>query len=271
MRYVILRDDDTNGFTPVDCLERLYRPFLDRRLPVNLAVIPEVRTDSLRPDGQPEQFLLDTSGCTTRTMPLSSNERLTTYLKANPGFHIAQHGCEHSAFEFDSGDADDIRGRLERGARRLEEAGLPRPRAFVAPHDRFSRRSLGEVAKRFRVISSGWFELERLPVAWWPKYALKRVRRASHWRVGRTLLLSHPGCLLSCQRPLVTMLEVVKRAVLSQRLTVLVTHWWEYFRDGRPDELFIQKLHEMAAWLAQQTEVTMISFDDVAEGQVSLN
>ena len=35
MRYVILRDDDTNALTPVDCLERLYRPFLNRGLPVN--------------------------------------------------------------------------------------------------------------------------------------------------------------------------------------------------------------------------------------------
>ena len=42
MRYVILRDDDTNALTPVACLERLYRPFLDRGLPVSLAAIPEV-------------------------------------------------------------------------------------------------------------------------------------------------------------------------------------------------------------------------------------
>ena len=37
MRYVILRDDDTNALTPIECLETLYRPFLDRGLPVNLA------------------------------------------------------------------------------------------------------------------------------------------------------------------------------------------------------------------------------------------
>jgi len=43
MRYVILRDDDTNALTPIECLETLYRPFLARGLPVNLATIPEVR------------------------------------------------------------------------------------------------------------------------------------------------------------------------------------------------------------------------------------
>src|SRR5436190_17389012 len=61
MRYVILRDDDTNALTPVDCLERLYRPFLDRGFPVNLAVIPEVRTDAVGPDGRREGFLGDAS------------------------------------------------------------------------------------------------------------------------------------------------------------------------------------------------------------------
>ena len=42
MHYVIIRDDDTNAFTPVECLERLYRPFLNAGLPINLAVIPDV-------------------------------------------------------------------------------------------------------------------------------------------------------------------------------------------------------------------------------------
>src|SRR2546425_7136904 len=58
MRYVVLRDDDTNALTPVECLERLYRPFLDCGLPVNLAVIPDVSTEAKMSDGRPEGFLL---------------------------------------------------------------------------------------------------------------------------------------------------------------------------------------------------------------------
>src|SRR6058998_3397825 len=57
MRYVILRDDDTNALTPVECLERLYRPFLDRGLPVNLAAIPKVRTDVTGTHGLLEGYL----------------------------------------------------------------------------------------------------------------------------------------------------------------------------------------------------------------------
>src|SRR5438477_1027217 len=57
MHYVIIRDDDTNALTPVECLERLYRPFLERGLPVNLAVIPNVATDTRMPDGGLEGYL----------------------------------------------------------------------------------------------------------------------------------------------------------------------------------------------------------------------
>lgn len=270
MHCVILRDDDTNAFTPVDCLEALYRPFLKRGLPVNLAVIPDVRTNAVRADGRPERFLFAKNGCSDLTRPIGDNENLTRYLHEQPGFCVAQHGYDHSLHEFDSTDAGDICDRLEQGTRLLMDAGFSRPQTFVAPYDKFSSVGLREAAKRFRVISTGWFELNRLPVAWWPKYALRKMTGNSHWRMAKTLLLTHPGCLLSQGRARATMLDTVKRAVAGSRLTVLVTHWWEYFPNGQPDEPFIRVLHETAAWLADQPDVKVISFDDAASGGVAL-
>src|SRR5512138_1353751 len=102
MRYVILRDDDTNALTPVECLERLYRPFLARGLPVNLATIPEVRTNARTPEGTPEGFLFAAKGTEPATVPLSANPGLAAYLRANSGFNVVQHGCYHDPFEFNS-------------------------------------------------------------------------------------------------------------------------------------------------------------------------
>src|SRR4051812_44546912 len=115
MRYVILRDDDTNALTPVDCLERLYRPFLDRRLPVNLAVIPNVATDTTLPDGQLEGFLLARNGIKEPTVPIGGNPQLVRYLLENPGFGIVQHGFRHDYFEFDRVSEDEVVERLEQG------------------------------------------------------------------------------------------------------------------------------------------------------------
>ncbi|MDB6022852.1 MAG: hypothetical protein JWQ04_2709 [Pedosphaera sp.] len=270
MRYVILRDDDTNALTPVDCLERLYRPFLDRGLPVNLAVVPDVSTKVTLPDGQPEGFLMFSPQLSaSATQPIGGNKDLVRYLLKNPGFHVAQHGLHHDRFEFDLHDRGEIRRRLARGTELLVAAGLPEPKAFVAPHDRFTRTSLDEVAKRFPTVSSGWYEKARLPASWWPRYLLKKISGAQHWRIRQTLLLSHPGCLLSRQRPRETILEQVKQAVRRAPLTVLVTHWWEYFPDQKPDVDFIWQLHAVGHYLANDPEIKVISFAALRDGVLS--
>lgn len=271
MRYVILRDDDTNALTPIECLERLYRPFLDRRLPVNLAVIPEVATNALTPEGKPEGFLFAKNGSRAETVPIGANPDLAKYLRENPDYRIVQHGCHHECFEFERDSRAEIAARLERGTQVLVEAGFPRPKTFVAPHDRFSRAGYREVAKHFRIISSGWFELRRLPVSWWPQYLRKKTRGAAHWCAHRTLLLSHPGCLLSARRDLGSMLDEITRAIHSRRLTVLVTHWWEYFPEGNPNEEFIRILHQTADYLASQDDIQVISFADLMTHRLPLN
>lgn len=269
MHYVILRDDDTCALTPVSCLETLYRPFLDRGLPVNLATIPNVGTDDRRPNGQREGFLQFHSGSSTPYIPIGQNRPLVDYLLGEPLYHVVHHGYDHSLHEFDC-SASEAEHRLQAGAQRLIAAGFPTPHAFVAPYDRFSGASLRAAASHYPVISTGWFEWRRLPPAWWPAYALKKFRRQTHWQVNDTLLLSHPGCLLSHNRPLAGMLDSVRRAVEAQPLTVLVTHWWEYFRETRPDTGFISVLHATADYLARAADVRVISFADLATGRVTL-
>ncbi len=263
MRHVIIRDDDTNALTPTRCLERLYRPFLDRGFPVNLAAIPEVDVNTRMPDGTREGFLFNRNGGTADKIAIGSNPELVNYLLENTGYHIVQHGCHHDQLEFDRSDRREIAWRIERGAQVLMDAGFSRPQTFVAPYDKLSRASLAEVAARFRVISTGWFELRRLPYSWWPRFAIKKCRRAEHWRVGDTLLLSHPGCFLSCHRPPHEILKTITAWLEGRPLTVLVTHWWEYFRNGQPNEPLINVLHATADSLSSQKDVKPIAFADL--------
>jgi hypothetical protein len=67
------------------------------------------------------------------------------------------------------------------------------------------------------------------------------------------------------------MLDSIRRQVESQPLTVLVTHWWEYFRDGKPDEQFIEVLHETAHYLSTHPSVSVVSFAELASLNLSLN
>jgi Uncharacterized protein conserved in bacteria (DUF2334) len=282
MRYVIIRDDDTNAFTPPEYLERLYRPFLERGLPVNLAVIPDVAADTMRTDGLPEGFLMKRNGhrqelpqeancfngvASSPSYPIARNEKLVRYLLEEPGYSIVQHGCHHDQLEFDRPARSEVARRLEWGTQRLLEAGFARPQTFVAPYDKLSQAALVETASRFRVLSTGWFELRRLPYGWWPRYALKKMRRADHWQIGRTLLLTHPGCLLSYHRDYTAMPGVIANHIKTHQLTVLVTHWWEYFHDGTPDEAFIHVLHETADYLGRCPDLKVISFAALVDGE----
>src|SRR5208282_5714503 len=152
-------------------------------------------------NGAEEGYLFHRNGETGDKVAIGSNPKLVNYLRGNPGYHIVQHGCHHDTLEFDCLDRVEAARRIERGTQVLLEAGFPRPDTFVAPYDKLSRASLAEVAARFRVLSTGWFELRRLPYSWWPKFAVKKMRHSDHWLIGGTWLLSHPGCLLSCNRP----------------------------------------------------------------------
>jgi uncharacterized protein DUF2334 len=278
MRYVVIRDDDTCALTPVECLETLYRPFLERGLAVNLATIPNVRSDVFYPRGplagQPEGFLTAAKDVKPGAYALGSNQKLTNYLRENSGYKIVQHAYHHEFVrgnpEFDIHERKDIARRLDLGTKHLLEAGFPKPLAFVAPYDRITRASYEELAPRFKLISTGWFELGRIPRRWWPAFFLRKARRQPHWRAAGVTLLSHPGCLLSYQRRVETMLEEIRRSIESRRLTVLVTHWWEFFRNGEANRPFIQALHDTAAYLASDPEIRVASFDEVARGEVPL-
>ena len=263
MRRVVIRDDDTNAFTPPECLEQLYSPFLKRDMPVNLAVIPAVRRDAKTPEGTREGFLFAANGNAQDTNPIANNSALAEYLRSEPCYRVVQHGCHHDTFEFNTEDRNEISRRIAEGARHFADAGFTAPRTFVAPHDKFSRAAFRQCANHFPVISTGWFELGRLPHAWWPDYLMKKVRHAPHWRVGDTLLLSHPGCLLSRFRPRDQILNQIKSAIANSALTILVTHWWEYFPEGKPDTDFIAVLHKVADYLASESDVQVIAFDDL--------
>ena len=67
------------------------------------------------------------------------------------------------------------------------------------------------------------------------------------------------------------MLDAIINNIQSRRLTVLVTHWWEYFREGEPDNPFIAVLHSLAEYLQQQAELKVISFSELARANVPLN
>jgi hypothetical protein len=63
------------------------------------------------------------------------------------------------------------------------------------------------------------------------------------------------------------MLQTVKAAINSRRITVLVNHWWEFYPDGVPDEGLIDVLHQISAYLSSTSEIRVVSFDGLLEDE----
>lgn len=263
MHTVLLRDDDTCALTPPHLLEKLYRPWLERDLPVNLATIPNVHANAVWRDGTPEGFRLGKTFDGASHRSIAENRGLLDYLAANPGYNIVHHGLAHDYMEFANDEKEALAKKIDEGRAHFEQAGFGAPGTFVAPYDQLSRGGHAAVAERFQVFSTGWFELKRLPRSWWPGYLLKKVRRQPHWRQKSLKLLTHPGCLLSHKREPASILPLIQRAVRSQPLTVLVTHWWEYFHLGVENSPFIRALHDTAEWLAGQPDIRVRRFTDL--------
>lgn len=270
MKYVIIRDDDANATTPPNQLEQLYRPFLDRGMPVHLAVVPEVRADILGPDGELEGFIQGPNAGKPANLPVEENTALLDYLRHEPGFRVLQHGLRHEFvgghYEFQRDDAEDLRSRIELGKERLREAGFAEPTTFVAPQDKLSRVAMREVLKRFPVISTGWYDLDKVPRRLWAPYLLsKKVRHASHFRTGRHTFFTHPGCILSHRRDPATILPRLRAEVASRDITVIVSHHWEYFLGGRPNVPYMNALSGLCEWLASDKNIRVITFDQAVE------
>ncbi len=265
MKYVIIRDDDTSALTPPAYLDELYRPFLDRHLPVNLGLIPNVNTNATWKDGSPEGFLLTKIGTLPNYLSIETATELLQYLKQNPDYHFAHHGYEHDYLEFMRKDGAEIERRLEAGHKCFANAGLGRLKTFIAPYDQLSTASFRAVSKHFQILSTNTFRLKRLPVGWWPRYFLKQLAKQPHWQVDQLQLLSHPGFLLSYRRDVATMLDSIKAAIESSHLTVLVTHWWEYFPQNQPNPAFISVLHQTAEYLASRSDIQVIPFEHLID------
>ncbi len=271
MRYVIIRDDDLNALTPIDSLEKLYRPFLQRGLPVNLATIPLVNTKACIPSGAHEEFLLYRKDSDPSFVSIGSNPKLVDYILSHPLYHIAQHGYHHNYHEFASQNQEEIIHWLEDGLRLMEKAGFPRAAAFVAPQDVISKTAMDEIVKRFPVVVKNWYAKNMLPLRFWPPYFLKKLQGHTHFRARNITFLERERSYLAHDFPLEQILDKIEENIASETLTVIATHWWSFFKDPSRTERLIQVYHTLADRLAKDQNIRVITYKDLLDLSIPLH
>ena len=230
-RLVILRDDDVNTTTPVERLERVYRPLLAEGHKITFATIPKVATGTVVPTGEREPFIMGTHGATE--LPLQRDTPIVGWLRENAalveaGMHGLTHARLRNGTEFGSLTQAEAAARLDEGLKIMEHAFGKRPRSFIAPWDELSRGSIAATTERFDVVSTSFLNRKKLPASQWPKHFLERLRRQLILPINNCWVLRHEGGV----RPDETADQIharVRAIPDGPLITVIVLHHWMFW------------------------------------------
>jgi hypothetical protein len=272
MKLAAIRDDDVSFFTNPAQLERVHAPLLEKNIPVNIAAIPfvsanvELRHEKLKGDYEP--FIPPEYRGRNERFDIGGNKALVDFVRRHPAIHVAQHGYSHAyvdgAREFDISDGAKISAMISEGGRVIEKAFGVRPAFFVAPWDSISRAAFAALARSFEGISTGWLSKDSVPLAWLPKLLVKKLKHRNYIFAGGTLVLEHPGCILSQFTPVEAIRERVMAYLADHDVAVLTTHHWEYFgEDGAPNEPLLAAYHALVAELSERRDIRFATFPDI--------
>ncbi len=271
MKLVAIRDDDVSFFTDTARFAGVHGPLLERGVPVNLAVIPlasaNVKVRHEKMQGY-EPFIPPPYRGQEACFDVGENRELIEFITSHPSLHVVQHGCRHEyvndAHEFAISDTKKLSEMVRDGARTIEKAFGARPDFFVAPWDKISRTAYPVLASRFKGISTGWLGKADVPLAWLPKLLIKKLQNRNYIFAENTIILEHPGCILSRFNPPEEITGRIMAYVDTHDVAVLVTHHWEYYgEDGTVNNPFLAAYHETIAELSKREGVRIVSFHEM--------
>ncbi len=249
MKHVIIRDDDISFFTPVEVLEKLYRPLLSRGKTISLSVIPEIACGiTLGEHNGPfwteyslnySPFIPPEFRKRNEQFSIVKNSTLTDYLNKNTGFEILQHGYSHAVindiFEGALSKPEVIEEKLAVSSLLLEKAFGKKPDFFVGPWDAFSSETIKELRKSFKGISMHRMGKRHVPWNLKPSAVFRRLiprgQKNGYFKWGDFIIFEHPGTMISMFNSPKMILDEIKQALEKLDTLILVTHHWEFFYD----------------------------------------
>ncbi len=243
VKYVLIRDDDTNFFTIPRMLEEIYEEIFEMGIPVNLSVIPFVSTETktyypwTNKKLRYEPFIPKEFENRNLCIPFYENLELTESLANMHEFiEIVQHGFSHSQNEFSSSNEVELREKILNGKKILEKSFGSTPKFFSAPYDAYSSNAFSLLKKHFQGATLGEFKLsnklnvKHLPLALMPHY-FNALRKGEVFFINNNfLLLGHNGFLIDPFVDIDKTKESLKAsAIKNHRVMVLMQHYWNYF------------------------------------------
>jgi hypothetical protein len=279
LKFIIIRDDDTNFFTPAGFIRQIYQTLLDNQLPFSLSVIPNVRADVYRrhnrisddsansPEYEP--FIAPSARGEKLNYSVADNKELIDLINQYPQIECLQHGYSHEYFadgttEFTSSDVHEINKKLEKGCHILQTAFKKRPKVLVPPWDTVSHTALSCIQLNYSGLYVAKYPHSILPVSYWPKFLTKKLYKRSFLMFRKLLILDHDGQFLTSGRTPETILSRVEELLDQNDIVQLVNHFWEFFPDWSHGHAYLLRMwKEVLEYLISRQDVRIVSFDEL--------
>jgi len=247
VKYAVIRDDDINFFTSPKILDELYREIFVMRIPINLSVIPCVRTNIEIKDNpyskfdglKFEPFIQREYHGKDLFFPVYENYELVEFIKnMKENVEIIQHGFSHSPNEFSSTNVNELERKITNGRKILKEAFGVIPDFFSAPYDDYSPISLALLRRYFHGATYGKFTLKnvlslrygtKIPFNMIPDYVSAINGGDTFFINDNFLLLGHKGISINPFEDVDRFVYSIKGHLNKQKIVVIMQHCWEYF------------------------------------------
>jgi hypothetical protein len=260
MRPLIIRDDDTSYFTPVEKLEAIYGALWAQNIPICLAVIPSLRCDVrvLHRDGAPyDPSIPPEQRGSPKAYPITENRALCAFLnrKAQQGLvEICLHGYTHAYHEFASRDADLLATKVRAGLAMLRDAfPAAEIHTFIAPYDVISPEAIRAVLDAELDLCTASKNLAEAPdMPPLPPYSGVRLPSGRRLFTCDEYLFHHRERAEIC-------LANARERLHHAELLIISNHFWSFFHDWRDAQSLSDLLkawHAFAAEAIQQRRAT---------------
>jgi hypothetical protein len=277
-RYVCIREDDISYFTKQKHIDMLYYKVLDTGI-VNFAIIPSISSNIKlginsiykREEGidYSPMIPIEYRGQLNEYY-FGDNKDLLNYLLDIDNLSVSQHGFSHEiidgVYEFKIKNRDDILYRSSKGNNLLKKWFGKSPDFFVPPWDALSYESIEILKDLFLGVTVTRINPLNLPKYLYGAYMKNILTRKGFIFYDRMLIIEHSGYLISRFESPRLVFEKVKKALLTNKINILVNHYWEYFFDwsGVNTDLYDVWL-EILDFILDSDDIKLITFGELYE------
>ena len=273
MKYMIIKDDDTSYFTPVNILEALYGEILEKNV-VNLSVIPNVYS-SIKLDESEIYYKKDKlkydplispefSG-SDRYYDVNDNIELINFLNRK-NVDVLQHGYSHEKInnlpEFSIRDSEFVYKRAIEGRSILNKCVKKGISFFVPPWNIVSREFVSSLQPHYKgIVTAGILPFYENLNIFIPYYINKLFKK--RYYMYKNILLIDTYDLIQKYMDVSLIPEIFNNIYNYNDIIIIQNHYWVFLKNWEKDDVMIEQWRSFYNKILDNNDIKIISYNEL--------